>query len=68
MAEPIDRPILRQLQSAETILDVGCSSGRLTTFLAYHTRRKVVGLDISSRGFATAFETAARDQIADLVE
>jgi cyclopropane fatty-acyl-phospholipid synthase-like methyltransferase len=68
MAEPIDCRILRRLESAESILDVGCSDGRLTTFLAYHTRRKVVGLDLSSRGFATAHGRAARDRVAELVE
>ena len=68
MTESIDLRILRHLKSAESILDVGCSDGRLTTFLAHHTRRKVVGLDISNRGFATAYETAARDRIAELVE
>ena len=68
MVEPTDRQILRRLESTESILDVGCSDGRLTTFLAYHTRKKVVGLDLSNRGFATAYETAARDRIAELVE
>ena len=68
MAELIDRRILRELKSADSILDVGCSNGRLTTFLAYYTRKKVVGLDISSQGFTTAYETAARGQIAELVK
>lgn len=68
MAELIDRWILRHLRSAESILDVGCGDGRLAIFLAHRTRKRVVGLDISSRGFATAHETAARDQIAELVE
>ena len=68
MIEPIDWRILRRLESAASVLDVGCSDGRLTTFLAYHTRKKVVGLDLSSRGFATAYEGAARDRIAELVD
>ena len=68
MTEIIDRRILRQLKSAESILDVGCNDGRLATFLASHTRRQVVGLDISNQGFATAYETATRDRIANLVK
>ena len=68
MAELIDRRILRELKSADSILDVGCSNWRLTTFLAYYTRKKVVGLDISSQGVTTAYETAARGQIAELVK
>jgi len=68
MAEPIDHRILHHLRSVENILDVGCSDGRLATFLASHTRKKVIGLDLSSRGFATAYETAARQRIAELVE
>lgn len=68
MAELIDRRILRHLRSAESILDVGCSEGRLATFLAHRTRKRVVGLDISSRGFAKAYETAARRRITELVE
>ena len=43
--------------AAESILDMCCGDGRLTTFLAYHTQRKVVGLDVSSRGSATARKT-----------
>ena len=54
MAELIDRRILRHLRSTESILDVGCGEGRLVTFLAHHTRKQVVGLDISSRRFASA--------------
>ena len=68
MAELIDRQILRHLGSAESILDIGCGDGRLATFLAYHTQRKVMGLDISTRRFATARKTAARERIAELVE
>jgi len=68
MVELIDRRILRHLKSAESILDVGCGEGRLATFLAYRTQRRVVGLDISSQGFAKAYKTAARRRIAELVE
>lgn len=65
MAELIDRRILCHLRSAESILDVGCGEGRLVTFLAHRTRRRVVGLDISSQGFATAYKTAARRRVAN---
>ena len=68
MAEPIDRRILRRLGSAESILDVGCGEGRLATFLAHRTRKQVVGLDISSQGFAKAHEMAERRRVAELVE
>ena len=68
MAELIDRRILRHLRSTESILDVGCGEGRLVTFLAHHTRKQVVGLDISRWGFARAYETAARGPIAELVK
>jgi len=68
MPELIDRRILRRLGSAESILDIGCGDGRLVTFLAHHTRRKVVGLDVSSQGFAKAYETAMSGHIAELVE
>jgi cyclopropane fatty-acyl-phospholipid synthase-like methyltransferase len=68
MSEPIDCRILRRLGSAKSILDVGCGDGRLVAFLAYHTRRKVVGLDVSGQGFAKAYKTAARGHIAELVE
>ena len=68
MAELIDRRVLRHLKSAEIILDVGCGEGRLATFRAYRTQKRVVGLDISSQGFATAYKTAARRRIAELVE
>lgn len=64
----VDRRILRRLRSAKSILDVGCGDGRLTTLLAYRTRKRVVGLDISSQGFATAYKTAARRRVAELVE
>ncbi len=64
----VDRRILRWLRSAESVLDVGCGDGRLTTFLAYRTRKRVVGLDISSRDFAKVYKTAARRRVAELVE
>lgn len=47
---------------------MGCGEGRLATFLAHGTRKRVVGLDISSQGFAKAYETAARRRVAELVE
>ena len=53
MAELIDRRILRRLKSPESILDIGCGDGRLASFLAYRTRKRVVGLDISSQGFTS---------------
>ena len=67
MAEAIDHEILRQLGSAESIRDIGCSDGRLTTFLTYHTRKRVVGLDISGQGFTEAYGRAARSRITELV-
>ena len=68
MDEPFDRRMLQQLESAESILEVGCGDGRLTRLLAYHTRKKVTGLDISSRGFSTAYESAEREGVGALVE
>ena len=67
MAEAIDYRMLCQLGSAENILDIGCGDGRLTTFLAYHTRKRVVGLDISGQGFTEAYGRAARSRITELV-
>jgi cyclopropane fatty-acyl-phospholipid synthase-like methyltransferase len=68
MFELIDSRILGRLGPAKTILDVGCGDGRLVTFLAYRTRRKVVGLDISSEGFTKAYETATHRDIGELIE
>lgn len=68
MVELIDRRVLRHLKSAEIILDVGCGEGRLVTLLAHRTRKRVVGLDISSQGFAKAYKTAARRCVTELVE
>jgi len=68
MFEPIHYRILYRLQSAESILDIGCGDGRLVSFLAYHTRRRVFGLDVSSQGFTKAYKRAMRGHIAERVE
>lgn len=64
----VDRRILQRLEAAQDILDVGCGKGRLVNFLACETEKRVVGLDISNRGFAQARREADQAATSHLVE
>ncbi len=39
--------LLRDVELAETIIDVGCGGGWLTNVLAYHYKKRVIGLDFN---------------------
>lgn len=69
MAEgSLERRIAQRLGRAAIVLDVGCGDGRLVNFLARELNKRVVGLDISSHGFAHAQEEAAKAYLEALVE
>ncbi len=58
--------LLERLGTGATVLDVGCGDGRLAIYLARHTHAQVVGLDITSGGFAQARREAQRAGVARL--
>lgn len=60
--------ILDELGQAESVLDVGCGDGALVSLLAKKTNRKIVGLDITDRGFVEAKKLAAEIRVLHLIK
>ncbi len=58
--------LLERLGTGAMILDVGCGDGRLAIYVARHTHARVIGLDITSGGFAQARREAQRAGVARL--
>lgn len=64
----VDRRILHRPGSVQDVLDVGCGRGRLVNFLARQNQKRVVGLGLSSGGFAEVVKEADEAGISHLVE
>lgn len=59
--------ILQKLEGIKTVLDLGCGDGTLDVFLAKEGGFRIVGLDISPKGFSHAEKKAHSDGVEDLV-
>jgi len=59
--------MLKKLGRVNKVLDVGCGEGKLVSFLAKRTKKKIVGLDISESGFHKAKKKAAKAGIPHLI-
>lgn len=63
----VDLRLAQQAGCCSDILDVGCGDGRLSWFLAKHTRGQVVCLDLSDSGFSKARKSADEAGVGHLV-
>ena len=60
--------ILSTLNKTDNVLDIGCGDGYLCNCLAQKLQKPVIGLDISSKGFAKAHKTCEEFKTCHLIK
>lgn len=60
--------ISRKLDGVNDLLDIGCGDGFLVCCLANKLRRKIIGLDIATKGFAKAHDYCKKFDVCKLIE
>lgn len=63
----VDQKIAQWVVKSDTTLDLGCGDGRLTSYLAQQTGRRIIGVDLSQSGFRKARRLAYQAGVKHLV-
>jgi ubiquinone/menaquinone biosynthesis C-methylase UbiE len=65
--QELHQKVLKKLDGAKNLLDIGCGDGRLDVFLAKEAGIRITGLDISPEGFGHAKKRAMAKGVEALV-